>query len=439
MEVQKTRSGGSCEIPLDIAEEIMLNLPVKSLVRFSSASKSWNSLIFDAGFIRKHKNRAARLNRHRIVINPDYVDTTSFCAIASISSDKPMGIVIKPPANGNAGDRALCSISSMNRNEPNVDATEFVSQLQGKPCLYAFCDELWCVEVQNSLFLWNPTIRICKKLPDPLFHWQNAVGVDWQRFDDEYFGQFRGDENVGGPGLYDRYEYVYGLGYDFVAAGYKILKVPRVTSSCTDTEMYSLRRNCWRKIESFSAKPSFLQERCEFVDGTFHWVCLDTTPKPIVFSFNLSREEYAEVAQPDYSPVINFLDEDGMEVLVVRDKLCMCVNYSRDTRFVLWVMEEYGVERSWTIKFDIQYGSSLPYFPTKASADSLFTLKPLYFYDNGDIMIKLSTDDCNLEIFMYKSDVAIPIRVVSCGNCENTSDAFLYVESLVSPVVGSDD
>lgn len=418
---QRTRSRSSHKIPTEIVEEILLNLPVKSLVRFSSVSKSWNSSIFDARFIRKHKNRAAFLSRHRIVINPDYDNTASFCAISPISSDNPIGVIIE---SQNASNAAFCSISSMFRDQTAADATDFVRQFQGKPCLCAFCDELWCVsvEVENSLFLWNPSMRIHRKLPNPLFQARDGIGIDW----------YDGYENEVAIGQYNRYDFVYGLGYDSAADDYKILKIARMNSRCTETELYSLKSNCWRKIESFSAKPPVTQERCEFVDGSFHWLGLSATHmEPTIVSFSLLTEEYGEVAQPEYSPVTDLFEDDELEVVAVRGMLCVRVNYCRETRFVLWVMEEYGVERSWTKKFDIQYRSSLPYFPV--SEDLLFTLKPLYFYDNGDLLIKVSTDKCHLEIFMYKNEVAIPIRIVSCGNCNNTSDAFLYIESLVSP------
>ncbi|KAL6500890.1 hypothetical protein OROHE_025087 [Orobanche hederae] len=416
---QRTRSRSSHNIPLEIIEEMMLNLPVKSLARFSTVSKSWYSSIFDAGFIRKHKYLAASLGRHKIVINPDYGNTTSFCAISPISLDKPIGVVIQPRMAGNA---AICSISSMCPYKPAVDATDFATQFQGKPCLYAFCDELWCVEDQDSLFLWNPSMRVFKKLPDPLFQVQNRIGINLYGYENEY-----------ATGRYNRYEFAYGLGYDSAVDDYKILKVPRMDCHCTETEFYSLRSNSWRKIETFPAKPTFTQERCEFVDGTFHWLSAISNTQTTIVSFKLSTEEYGVVAQPKLSRAINFSKEDGMEVVVVRGKLCVCVNYCRKYRFVLWVMNEYGVESSWHKKFVIRYGSSLPYFPSKASAESLFTLRPLYFYDNGDILIKVSTDTCHLEIFMYKNEAVIPIRIASCGNCNNTSDAFLYVESLISP------
>ncbi|XP_057765068.1 F-box/kelch-repeat protein At3g06240-like [Salvia miltiorrhiza] len=287
----------------------------------------------------------------------------------------------------------------MFRHQTAIDATDFVRQFQGTPCLYALCHELLCVEVDNSLFLWNPSMRIYRKLPNPLFQARDGIGIDW----------YDGYDFEVGIGQYNRYEFVYGLGYDSAADDYKILKIPRMNSRCRETELYSLKRNCWRKIDSFSAKPSFSQERCEFVDGTFHWLTISATySQAIIVSFCLSTEEYGEVVQPEYFPVPNLFGDDVLEVVAVRGMLCVCVNYCRETRFVLWVMEEYGVERCWTKKFDIQYRSSRPYFPFPTSAESLFTLKPLYFYDNGDILIKVSTDKCHLEIFMYKNDIAIP-------------------------------
>lgn len=46
------------EIGEEILEEIVLGLPLKSIIHFSCVSKSWRSIIFDSRFINRHHVRA---------------------------------------------------------------------------------------------------------------------------------------------------------------------------------------------------------------------------------------------------------------------------------------------------------------------------------------------------------------------------------------------
>ncbi|KAJ0828768.1 putative F-box domain-containing protein [Helianthus annuus] len=47
----------SDNVPFEIQEEIIKRLPVKSLIRFRSVSKSWKSLIDSSNFITHYRNR----------------------------------------------------------------------------------------------------------------------------------------------------------------------------------------------------------------------------------------------------------------------------------------------------------------------------------------------------------------------------------------------
>ena len=51
--------------PQDIVEEILLRLPVKSLVRFTLVSTSWGSLISSSPFVKLHFQRASKDPRIR--------------------------------------------------------------------------------------------------------------------------------------------------------------------------------------------------------------------------------------------------------------------------------------------------------------------------------------------------------------------------------------
>ncbi|KAM7528796.1 hypothetical protein LguiB_032206 [Lonicera macranthoides] len=62
----------------------------------------------------------------------------------------------------------------------------------------------------------------------------------------------------------------------------------------------------------------------------------------LIAAFDLRSEEYRLVPQPEYS-IKNF----DMKVDVLEECLCvLCKDYS--LQFEMWVMEDYGVEKSWT-------------------------------------------------------------------------------------------
>ncbi|CAM8912541.1 unnamed protein product [Rhodiola kirilowii] len=47
-------SRGDCDLPDDLIFYILLRIPVKSLIRFKTASKSWEALITNPYFVRQH-------------------------------------------------------------------------------------------------------------------------------------------------------------------------------------------------------------------------------------------------------------------------------------------------------------------------------------------------------------------------------------------------
>lgn len=49
------------QIPLDVIFDILANLPVKSLLRFRSISKSWSSITTDQNFAKIHSTRRSRI------------------------------------------------------------------------------------------------------------------------------------------------------------------------------------------------------------------------------------------------------------------------------------------------------------------------------------------------------------------------------------------
>lgn len=106
-------------IPAELIEQILLKLPIKSLFRFSTVSKSWNSMILGREFTRKYRGPEMMV-MGRLIYPLRSPETTPF-------------LLYLPPFN--------CDAS---------------------------CGELWCVEYENSLILHNPAgTEKYRKLPIP--------------------------------------------------------------------------------------------------------------------------------------------------------------------------------------------------------------------------------------------------------------------------------
>ncbi|KAH6796017.1 hypothetical protein C2S51_037003 [Perilla frutescens var. frutescens] len=369
-------------VPPEILEQILLNLPMKSLVRFSTVSKPWNSMIFGSRFVRIHKSRAALDGREMIVTIPSslgYLITAEslICPISLTSSERPIAI---------------------------EDSTDLICPVEATPHLRAFCDELWLVEAVKSLFLWNHSMRTCRKLPDPLLPpLENVYGA------------------VG---------FVYGLAYDFAADDYKILKIGRENFCARETELYSLKSNSWKSIPPPSRNSIIEQNKCEFVNGAFHWFC---TFRRVIVSFNLSTEKHGKFGLPESGRVA---ESQTTEVVVLRGMLCVGGNYpahfsSSGSKFVLWAMKEYGKEESWSKMLDIEYSTDdipgLPYEPS--SYKPFCTLRPLCFYDNGDILLNISCEKNNMGLFLYKNKGAILDKIVAPDG-RQICGGFIYIQTM---------
>ncbi|KAI3465626.1 hypothetical protein Pfo_022289 [Paulownia fortunei] len=352
---------------------------IKKFIFKRGEHQTWKSKISESRFIKKHLSRAATWHPplKKLVIN-------------------------HLPSCFRLQNAFSCPFSSIS-NQPIEDTTDLICY---DVKLEALCDELWCVEVKESLFLWNPSMRTYRKLP------KAPVRLSW-------------------VGDIDRMLIlipVYGMGYDVVGDDYKVVKISFVHKHLLETELYSLRSDSWRKIQSFPGN-SLSYSNCEFVNGALNWMvhhCCGVARSSVIISFDLSTEKYEEVDQPKYSPTPS--SRDTVEVTVLKGMLCVFLNYM-PTAFVLWMMKDYGVEESWTKIYDIDYSCIPPITPKHR------LLKPLYLYENGEVLIWVQGAWEESKIAMYKNEQTIAREIVAGSHCSGVNDGFVYVESLISPAM----
>ncbi|WMV57390.1 hypothetical protein MTR67_050775 [Solanum verrucosum] len=205
--------------PEEIIVDILIRLPVPSLLRFKCASKFWKTIISDQYFKVKHYNYAK--NNKKILITglsqiPEAGTHISYYC-SSLSSSQPL--------------QNLCCPSNH------------------KPCNYIIlccCDglALLCCRRGDHL-LWNPSTNESVQLPN---HEITSL-----------FGS------------------TYGLGYDSISDDYKILRVEHmVNGRGRPSKILALKSGSWRKIgnhpRGFRNKIIPCKNSLPFVRGAFHWL-----------------------------------------------------------------------------------------------------------------------------------------------------------------------
>lgn len=213
-----------------------------------------------------------------------------------------------------------------------------------------------------------------------------------------------------------------GFGYDAATDDYKL-----VTIQGAIPYVYSLKKDCWRKIKS--SRRFVIFGWAEFVMNTLCWWEdggdeLGTA----LFVFNLEDEKLFELPLPDRlvscSRTPQFIDLEGCLGLFLRlDNLC-----------VMWQMKEYGVKDSWTQLYLIELGgpklSRRNCLYLSWQGDKVFVIK------NG-LVLRYDFKGEKPEDTFYLSDLEEqkPEKVFQIdkiphdiyGTCEIT-----YVESLIS-------
>ncbi|KAH6808613.1 hypothetical protein C2S51_026396 [Perilla frutescens var. frutescens] len=236
-------------LPNDVIIEILTRLPVKPLVKFRCVSKSWRALISSRQFVRIHLKNSRidpSFTTHRIILNGH-------------------------------GNIKQCSVNSI-LHEPFSEAFDLSYSAQSEinsVRVVGSCDGLICLFTdRKDLVLWNPTTRICKKLPN---------------FDVKI--------NVRGY-------FSYGLGYDRSSDDYRVVACFNSKRYLSEVivQVYSLRSDQWRRIENFKGR-WLMDDPATFANGKLYWIAdhkCELEAGWDIVSFDLEKEKYEILQMPSY-------------------------------------------------------------------------------------------------------------------------------------------
>ncbi|KAK1396234.1 F-box protein CPR30 [Heracleum sosnowskyi] len=361
-------------IPQELLHEILIKLPVESLVRFTSVNKSWYSLITDPIFIINHLN------------------------YSNLDQDKrPLLLRFYDRVEKEENYTIRCDNETFSEEFTRVEFP-FKSPL-GYFRIVGICNGLVCLSDDlfgdtERVIVWNPSIRKSVDLEMP---------------------------------VRPKYPHMFVLGFGVcpVMNDYKVVRVVYVKdvndpsfnfTVPPEVQVYSLSTGYWRDVNA-GAPSCYMVEYTwsqVFVFGSVHWVAFrklgDSGSRNLIVSFHMGDEVFREVVLPD--SLANDIVYD-MSVSVFGDSLA-ALKYSKETgqeSCCVWVMREYGVAESWTKLYTI----SVPGLT-----------RTICFRKDGEVILSLS----NNELVSYDP---VTGKIKNLGIFGNMRSFYVgtYVESLV--------
>ena len=303
---------GASEINLneEIVMEILLRLPVKSLIKFNCVCRGWRDLINSRHFINMHLCLA---------------QSTEYIIVKRLRDEDNKNVLsFHSPA-----DESLLA-AAPELELPELDEANWPLQLIGP------CNGIVCLrDFHEGIHLCNPMTRKFRTLPQSSF---------------------------GSPGGFLRQTHVVGLGFDSTIDDYKVVRIFESSLYDFRAEIYNLSTDSWRQVDAI-LPPVILRDCFDLLfNGFFHW---SAGPKssPHILSFDTGAEVFKEIKYPNgwlgeqaepesvgHSLVV--LDDSMALILFSRGRLLDSELYDKSEQYIeIWAMMEYGVEESWVKKF----------------------------------------------------------------------------------------
>ncbi|KAL5058599.1 hypothetical protein RYX36_030203 [Vicia faba] len=283
------------QLPRELIMEILLRLPVKTVLLCKCVCKSWLSVISDPDFATSHFQLAATRPTRRLLFLETYsLETLSIHLDASL-----------------ANDSAYASL--------NLDFlhTGSLPEVRGS------CRGFIFLHYDTYFYILNPSTGVHKHLPRP-------PAID----STDYFSWL-----------------LYGFGYDSSTNHYLVVLGSRdQASDSINLEFFSLRANKWKQVEGgFRFPHRITVERAGLLlNEAIHWLVYNyETRRDVILAFDVKEMRMSEIALPDYFVVdyTSFIEDD---FLVLGGLICAWhVDVKMET-VEIWVMQEYALHSSWT-------------------------------------------------------------------------------------------
>lgn len=365
-------------LPEDVLIQILSRLPVKSLMRFRTACKSWNSLVKSPAFVSKH------LENHTNSSTVKNISRLLVCHRDNPTNKRLISLF----TNDNLKEFVSQDLSPFFDNK--FGHVRLIGPCNGIVCLYGFTD---------NIALWNPSIREFKTLP---------VSTIPRPPDARILG---GD---------------LAFGFDSKTNDYKVMQILFCSSNkfgvAYHVEIYNLTTDSWREYGGIVPANIMYVNIWSMLyrTETFCWWAKDGDHE-IILSFDMANEEFKR------SPLPSDIEDLGGEHRITRaivpmnESIALIVYPQKQVEkfFDLWVMKELGVEKSWTRLSTIGPLSGIE--------------RPLGFWNKGEFILENSFG----ELVLY-DHCSQQIKNLGLQGKRDRLEVVVYMESLVALNSGSE-
>ncbi|XP_058774297.1 F-box/kelch-repeat protein At3g23880-like [Vicia villosa] len=367
----------SLHLPFDLTVEILCRLSVKHLIRLCCVCKSWNSLIFrDSKFAKKHLRKSTSSHdRHHLILTPTYPYFS------------PQFFLLHSPISSILNSTSTTIVKQFSYYIREI----LIERAYGNRA--STCDGIVCFKIDNSsAVLCNPFIRKFKILP---------------------------------PLKYPSGEIFYTLVHDRFINNYKIIAVNCTRSSKIEVNVHILGTNHWRRIRDFPDPNLILVSRLgTFVNDSLNWLVYAAAP--FVVSLDLEKESYEKLALPvSYQKLALPVFPNISSFMTIGTlKGCLSLVFDkRDKSCDVWIMKEYGNEKSWTKLLTV---------PHMKECDFYSYTRALYISEDDKVLMEYTK--MGIKSLVVYDSINNTFMIPEFQNyISNEMTPEVYVESLISP------
>ncbi|KAL7121823.1 hypothetical protein ACP275_01G007600 [Erythranthe tilingii] len=280
-------------VPSEIIENILLRLPVKSLMRFKCVSKSWEATISDPEFIANHLRQTKETKKKKKSSSDDDKDLLLWVGKRSL-------FIIFPPSDSYLRERPLTVL--------------------------CYCDGFVLVrrylpDHQDIYVLWNPSSRSYRKIPcQPQIH------------------------TLSGDDYYD--DVAQGLYYDPLIKDYKIV----ATDMKSRYSIYTMGKKSWsHEMKGMEIDIPGIMVCCDngsSFEGDTYWVLRTRTrecqiDENFLVCFDSKQEKFEKFPMPirEYDNQCRFF------LTYLGDHLCLAYHKAENNNFV-----DQRINQLWFVK-----------------------------------------------------------------------------------------
>ncbi|XP_057436178.1 F-box/kelch-repeat protein At3g23880-like [Lotus japonicus] len=313
-------------LPHHLFVQILLRLPVRSLIRFKSVCKSWRSLISDPKFGKSHFDLAAAPT-HRYLVrkinDSSEIESLDFNASLHDESSAIVKLTLPFPS-------------------PLVETIIDTRFHQNPIYILGSCRGFVVVAYERgSVVVWNPSTGLQKPIPD-----------------------ISGEVTL---------EFLNGFGYhtstdDYLLVCVSLIPLEYLLEQIDDyrnhISYFSLKTNSFTEMDDYQADVQYVDignfdsRVGSYLNDALHWLVISfDTKHQVIIAFDLEERTLSEIPISHHlAKELTFTQyylREQYYLRVMGECLSLCYpgNTNMTSKAEIWMMKEYKVQSSWTKLF----------------------------------------------------------------------------------------